>query len=350
VLKAVPPKTMVAGSPARVVGKVTGEHLTVVCCPVANHVQAKVWSATDGVMGQPAGRVVSTLACGATIYDIPRLPLSNACSVLLQASRPCGCSTGSSRRIPRSRTTVRGLTWPGSRTLSFPQHLTAMRRRSTAAALAPGLPRSGTATWVPARPPRLRRIAIRAAGHPRQIGCSPPSASGRPASGGNASSSDSSSHNGASKTPSWLAGSEQRILDLNTAADRGSAPAVDPEPWVHNGAAGSGAEALARATLRSASAPVDVPSAGPRPLQHHKASEQRRDKHRVRISGGPLAGHTDEEASSSDDDGGAPPLSEADSSPAMSPEATGRPHVPSGSSRADAGSQRRADGSADYII
>ena len=175
-------------------------------------------------------------------------------------------------------------------------------------------------------------------------------ASGRPASGGSASSSDSSSRNGASKTPSWLAGSKQRVIDLDAAANRGSAAALDPEPWVHNGAAGSGAEALARATLRSASAPIDVPSAGPRLQQHHKASEKHREQHRVRSSGRPSGGHTDDEVSSSDDDGGSASLSDADSLPAMSPEATERPDAPSSSLRADTGSQRRADGSADYII
>ncbi len=177
-------------------------------------------------------------------------------------------------------------------------------------------------------------------------------ASGRPASGGGAGSSDSGSHNGASNTPSWLAGSKQRVIDLDAAAERGSAPAPDPEPWVHNGAAGSGAEALARATLRSASAPIEVPSAGLRPQQHHKASDRRQEQHRARSSssGRLLAGHTDVEASSSDDDGGSASLFEADSLPAMSPEATVMPDVPSSSSHADTGSQRRADGSADYII
>ena len=172
-------------------------------------------------------------------------------------------------------------------------------------------------------------------------------ASGRPVSGSSASS-NGSSHNGASGTPAWLVGGRQRDINLDAAANRGSAPALDSEPWVHNGAAGSGAEALARATLRSASAPVDVPFAGLR-AQPHGAPDQRTEQHRVRSWGRPLAGHTDDEASSSDDDGGAS-LSEADPSPAMSPEATVRPDVRSSSPQADAGLQRRADGSADYII
>ena len=173
-------------------------------------------------------------------------------------------------------------------------------------------------------------------------------ASLRPASESSASSSGII-HKGASGMPSWLASSKQRVIDLDAAAARGSGPALDPEPWVHNGAAGSGAEALARATLRSASAPIEVPSVGARPQQHYQASGQRTEQHRMRSWGRPLAGHTDDEASSSDDDGGGS-MSEADSSPAMSPEVTARSDVPSSSSHADTGSQRRADGSADYII
>ena len=176
-------------------------------------------------------------------------------------------------------------------------------------------------------------------------------ASRHAASNGSAGSSNTNS-NGAHAAP-WLPGSKQRVINLDAAAGRGFAPVSDPEPWVHNGAAGSGAEALARATLRSASAPIDVPSAGAAP-RTNEAPKQRTEGHQWLSWRRPSAGHTDDAASSSDDDSGAS-LSEADASPAMSPDAAASPAARarselSGAQRADIGSQRKADGSADYII
>ena len=174
-------------------------------------------------------------------------------------------------------------------------------------------------------------------------------ASQRSATNGSASSSGSTSNN-AGGSALWLPGSKQRVINLDTAAGSDAASALDPEPWVHNGAAGSGAEALARATLRSASAPVDVPSAG-LSMRERQAPEQRQHGHRLLRWGRHLAGHTDDEASSSDE-------SSSDSQdavlpPDMFPDAAASPGVDAASelpATPDVGSQRRADGSADYII
>ena len=165
------------------------------------------------------------------------------------------------------------------------------------------------------------------------------------------------SSNGTAGPASWLSGSDRRpagghVIDLDAVAGRRqSTPAQDPEPWVHNGAAGSGAEALARATLRSASAGLDVPPAAPA-----TGLEGRDAHHQARLWSHPLAGHTDDEASS-EEEGSSEPWrsSDADTSSSLSSEAAqsceaAEPRKGPRDVHRDFASQRKADGSADYII
>ena len=124
-------------------------------------------------------------------------------------------------------------------------------------------------------------------------------------SNGSTGASSVGRSNGTAGPASWLSsGNGRPTADSgrhpDAAAGRRSAPAQDPEPWVHNGAAGSGAEALARATLRSASAPVDVPKTA---LARRTGPERRDVQRRSRFWGRSPAGHTDDEASSSEDSG-----------------------------------------------